>query len=245
LNLINEDFAIWAKGFSGCDGGDIGSPHNKSIWFCGIEYAGEDISDENELRKITFSEKVQIPFEGHTEWNHNLKHRFNWQAMKLLASINGGRVSEYKRFAEINQPFVKGANGYFKANLYPLAFKNTSHQFWKDSFAKATGLNKKQDYLEWIRINRFPIMKTWVENYCPKLIICAGRNYLGDYALAFADDGLAFNSEVIDDRELNWTINKNGSIVVVIPFMINRNGLTKNVSIQKFGDRIRELLASN
>ncbi len=63
-----------------------------------------------------------------------------------------------------------------------------------------------------------------------------------DYALAFSDAGLAFNAEVIDDRELSWIVNKNGTIVVVIPFMLNRYGLTKNVSIQKFGDRIRGLM---
>ena len=85
-------------------------------------------------------------------------------------------------------------------------------------------------------------MKTWVETYCPQLIVCVGKSYLTEYALAFTDDGLAFNPEVIDDRELNWIVNKNGTIVVVIPFMLNRYGLTKNESIQKFGDRIREQL---
>lgn len=245
MDTVNEEFSNWATGFSGCDGGDIGSPQNKSIWFCGIEWGGGHPSDENELINTIFSEKVEFPSEGYADWKDNLKPRFNfnWQALKLLTSINGGKVAEYKKFAETNRPFVKGAKGYFKANLYPFAFKNTSHEFWKDSFSKVTGLNKKQDYLEWIRINRFPIMKTWAENYCPKLIICVGKSYLVDYALAFADDGLAFNSEVIDDREFNWTINKNGTIVVVIPFMINRYGLTKNVSIQRFGDRIRELLS--
>lgn len=37
VDRVNEDFARWASGFSGCDGGDIGSSQGKSIWFCGIE----------------------------------------------------------------------------------------------------------------------------------------------------------------------------------------------------------------
>lgn len=240
--MIDKKFSSWATGFSGCDGGDIGSPQNKSIWFCGIEWGGGHPSDENELRNTIFSEKVEFPSEGYADWKENLSYRYNWQALKLLTSISGGSVSAYKEFAEINRPFIKGAKGYFKANLYPLAFKNTSHELWKVGFAKATGFNKKQDYQEWISKNRFPVMRTWVETYCPKLIICVGKSYLAEYALAFADAGLAFNFEAIDDRELNWAINKNGTIIVVIPFMINRNGLTKNVSIQKFGNRIRELL---
>lgn len=244
MDVINKEFAAWAKGFSGCDGGDIGSPQNKSIWFCGIEWGGGHPEDGHELREI-FSEKVGLPSEGHKDWKHNLAYPFNRQALKLLTSINGSNVSGYKEFAETYRPFNNGAKGYFKANLFPLAFKNTSHEFWKDGFAKATGINNKQNYLEWIKKNRFPIMKTWVETHCPKLIVCVGKSYLAEYALAFADDGLTFNSELIDDHDLNWAVNKNGTIVTVIPFMINRYGLTKNESIQKFGDRIRELLASD
>lgn len=37
IELTNAKFAKWATGFSGCDGGFIGSPQSKSIWFCGIE----------------------------------------------------------------------------------------------------------------------------------------------------------------------------------------------------------------
>ncbi|PSJ17328.1 hypothetical protein [Nitrosomonas supralitoralis] len=158
----------------------------------------------------------------------------------MLISINGGRVTDYKKFAETNQPFVKGAKGYFKANLYPLAFKTTKYECWKAAFQNATSFN---DYQEWIRKNRFPIMKKWVETYCPQLIVCVGISYLADYKIAFVDEGLSFHTEMIDDRELNWTINMNGTIVVVIPFMLNRYGLIKNVSIQKFGDRIRELIS--
>ena len=127
-------------------------------------------------------------------------------------------------------------------NLYPLAFKNTSHVLWKEGFAKATGLDTKDNYHEWIKTNRFPIIREWVGTYSPKLIVCVGKSYLPEFSLAFADDGLVFNTEVIDDRELSWGINKNGTIVVVIPFMVNQNGLTRNASIQKFGDRIREFL---
>ena len=161
--------------------------------------------------------------------------------MKLLGAINGFSVSEYKRFAETVKPFTKGEHGYFKMNLFPLAFKNTSHQLWEEAFAKATGLDQKSDYLEWIRTNRFPVMKSWVEAYSPKLIICVGIGYLSDYQRAFADDGLEFHRRLIDDRELNWAVNGNGTIMVVIPFMVNRNGLTKNVTIQRFGDQIRLL----
>lgn len=37
---ITTDFGKWARGFSGCDGGDIGSHEKQSIWYCGIEWGG-------------------------------------------------------------------------------------------------------------------------------------------------------------------------------------------------------------
>jgi hypothetical protein len=37
-------------------------------------------------------------------------------------------------------------------------------------------------------------------------------------------------------------LNDNGTLVVNIPFMVNRYGLIKNVSIEKFGNRIKELI---
>ncbi len=247
LKNADAKFAKWATGFSGCDGGDVGAPANRSIWFCGIEWGGGHPANEQELYDTIFSENVESPAEGYTDdvsrpgWRHNLSYIFNWQAMKLLGVINGFSVSEYKRFAETVKPFTKGERGYFKMNLFPLAFKNTSHQHWEDAFAKATGLDQKTDYLGWIRTNRFPVMKSWVEAYSPKLIICVGIGYLADYQRAFVDNGLEFSRTLIHDRELNWVVNKNGTVVVVIPFMVNRNGLTKNVSIQAFGDHIRML----
>ena len=50
-----------------------------------------------------------------------------------------------------------------------------------------------------------------------------------------------FEKEFIDDRELSWGVNSEGTLVIVLPFMINRNGLVKNTSIQKVGERISQI----
>lgn len=240
--MVSEQFFKWATGFSGCDGGDIGSPSSRSIWFCGIEWGGEHPADEHELTHSIFTKNLEQPNDGYQEWTENIAYIFNWQAMKLLNAIHGGSVLDYKKFAYTNQPFVKGAEGFFKMNLYPLAFKNTSHELWKSGFSIATGLASKQDYISWIKENRFPILKRLVETHVPKLVVCVGKSYLSEFASVFSENASEFKCEVIDGRELNWTVNKQGSLVVVIPFMVNRNGLTKNVTIQKVGNRIGELL---
>ena len=247
MKNCDAKFGEWALGFSGCDGGDIGTPASPSTWFCGIEWGGGHPPDEQELRDAVFTGDVAQPTGGYQSdengpgWRNNLNYIFNWQAMKLLAAINGSSVSTYKEFAEAKRPFTKGEQGYFKLNLFPLSFRNTSHELWEAAFARATGLEKKSDYLDWIRANRFPIMKSWVEKYSPTLIICVGITFLSDYKTAFVDEGLELNCKLIDDKQLHWAFNRNGTLVVVIPFMVNRYGLTKNVSIQKFGNEIRVL----
>ena len=253
--MVNPIFEKWATGHSGCDGGDIGFVERPSIWFCGIEWGGGKPDDQDEhAYESKLLETLQLDVSapaigyvndnGEPNWTENLAYIFNWQAMKLLTAISGGQFSDYKKFAESEQPFVKGRKGYYKMNLYPLAFKNTSHHLWQGGVAKVTGFENKQDYKDWVRRCRFPVMKTWVELYVPALIVCTGITYSDEFKHAFVDDGKEFKRKAIDGKDLYWWINKNGTVIVNIPFMVNRNGLTRNVLIQKFGEWIRALISS-
>jgi hypothetical protein len=87
-------------------------------------------------------------------------------------------------------------------------------------------------------------MRNWVNKHTPSVIVCVGKSYLDDFTLAFADENLDLKRETIDDREFSWVINNTGTLVVILPFMVNRNGLTKNTSIQKVGERIGQLIRS-
>jgi len=85
--MINEDFKKWALGFSGCDGGDIGSPQHQSIWLCGLEWGGgfkpEQLADE-------FKNNVGKPPTGYESHKLNLDYQFNTKAVKLLISHSHG-----------------------------------------------------------------------------------------------------------------------------------------------------------
>lgn len=72
-------------------------------------------------------------------------------------------------------------------------------------------------------------------------MICVGKTYLQEFSAAFLDGEQSVQREVIDDRELSWARNSNGTLVVILPFMLNRHGLVRNASIQKFGERIWDL----
>lgn len=243
--MTNQDstnlFKEWCIGYSGCDGGDIGSPESPSIWVCGIEWGG---GDTPKSLSSSITDDVKTPPLGYDKWQTNLSYIFNWQIVKLLSAINGGHVSEYKEFAEQIMPFTNGANGYFKLNLHPISFKDTSYDRWSTEFSHISGFPTKIDYLTWSTNQRLPQMRKWAEQSKPKLILCLGKTYLPQFSKAFLDENSVINQEIIENKEMYWSKNLDGSLVVVIPFMVNRNGLTRNVAIQCFGERIKDLMAN-
>lgn len=239
--MKNTRFEKWGLGYSGCDGGDIGSPENPSIWVCGIEWGGGHSPEGLESH---MNEDSSHPPGGYEVWTDNLAYIFNWQVMKLLTAINGNNVSEYKKFAEHVQPFVLGRKGYFKMNLYPIGFKDTSQDRWHSRFAEITGFESKSDYLDWCSKCRFPQIRRWAEQLKPKLIICLGKTYLNEFKAAFHEVGAVLDHESIDERDIFWGFNTQGTLIVILPFMVNRNGLIKNTSIQKAGGRIAQIITN-
>ncbi len=198
---VTKSFESWALGYSGCDGGEIGSPLSPSTWVCGIEWGG---GHTPESLVAHMEEDVSSPPRGYADWADNLAYIFNWQVMKLLSVINGGAVSDYKKFAERVKPFVTGSCGYFKMNLYPIGFKDTSHARWHDNFSNITGFESKADYLSWCSAFRFPEVRKWTKLASPELILCLGRTYIEEFRVAFLNDSSTFTHEIIDDRDLFW-----------------------------------------
>lgn len=110
----NPNFETWATSYSGCDGGDIGSPERRAIWLCGIEWGGartaEQLQDEMQCDE-------PCPPRGYGDASENLTYIFNRQVMKILAAIHGRPVSEYRDFCQQAKPFTQGSSGYFKGGF--------------------------------------------------------------------------------------------------------------------------------
>jgi len=111
---MRTKFENWCLDYSGCDGGDIGNPQNKSTWVCGIEWGGGH-DPEGLLEHM--NQNLTEPPRGYDTWEENISYIFNWQVMKLFSAIYGGTVDDYKVFAEQTKPFVSGSNGFFKLKL--------------------------------------------------------------------------------------------------------------------------------
>ncbi|MFZ2124498.1 MAG: hypothetical protein WA012_12555 [Rhodoferax sp.] len=236
---VENEFQKWATGFSGCDGGDIGSPDRRSVWVCGIEWGGGH--DQAALKKHIQGE-VSAPALGYEEYQENFAYIFNWQTMKLLSAMQGGSAKNYVEMAEKCRPFVKGSKGFFKMNLFPISFKDTGHQRWQDDFVAITGFNNKADYLAWCKRARFSVMRSWVAKFKPKVIVCFGKTFINDFGSAFVNGDTKFIKEPILNRELSWTRTQDGVLVAVCPFPVNRYGLNSDALLQAFGDRIGILM---
>ena len=236
---VTPQFAQWACGYSGCDGGDIGSAERPATWFCGIEWGGS--RDASHLAQ-DIAHDVSHPPLGYAHWERNLAYRYNQQASKLLATIAGHPVAHARQFLQEAQPFCQNS-GYFKLNLFPVAFKDTNHARWHADYTAVTGLTTKQDYLDWCRQHRLAALRAKAAEHRPRLIVCVGKTYVQDFKLAFLDNHTVhMQRKPIAGLELLHKRNAEGALVVVLPFMINRNGLTRNSAIQEFGDRIAQLL---
>lgn len=240
--MTAEQFKKWALSYAGCDGGDAGSPKNRSIWLCGIEWGGGHTPDD--VRK-NITEEVRTPPDGYDTWDENLEFHYNRQVMKLFSAMNGRPVSEFRRFAEDMKPFIGGASGYYKLNLYPIAFKTTSHDLWKSGFADVTGFPSKEAYLQWCNEVRLPAISEWVRLHQPSAVICLGKTFRNQFGKAFLIDEGAWKVEALGDRQLAYGRNPVGANIFVIPFVSGPNGLNRNSTIQLFGERITEIMRCN
>ena len=232
---VTPEFEKWAKGFSGCDGGNL----QGSIWLCGVEWGmGAEHVLEEEIRK-----PVTKPPQIYKSGEENLKYPLNRMFLKLIAALRGRPVEDYEDVArEEPFPFHRHSD-FFKLNLFPIAFKDVKKkkypQLWNEC-RRATGLSTADDYLDWCRENRFPQMRSWVKRGQPNLIIGVGLEYQLDFQKAFGFEGVV-NEERIEGTRLVWMSNGK-SILALVPSPTSPSGLNSNKRMQAFGKRLRAIL---
>lgn len=237
-------FQAWCLGYSGCVGGDVGSPSGPSIWVCGIEPGGVRSITAPALECAIHTEDRSRPAPGYEDWRTDVAHSFNRRIMKLLAAFHGEPVAGYRTFAQTRQPFVRGGRGFFKMNLYPVGFADTNVRRWDMGFAGVTGFARKADYLSWCDDHRLPILRRWAEASRPSLIVCLGKSYRLKFQTAFMEEEAGLAHEMLRGKQLSWGINGQGTVVAIVPFMTSASGLQSDVAIQAFGDRLREVVAA-
>lgn len=235
---VDPEFAEWARGFSGCDGGNI----EGSIWLCGIEWG----LGKPHILKKELQEDVTRPPQGYTKADDVLRspdgrpYPFNRMFLKLVAAMRGRPLEAYKDIAN-EEPFpFHCKSDYFKLNLFPVAFQKVDAALWDHQYRTATGLPSRSEYLRWCRENRFPIIRSWVKQGQPKLIVCVGLSYMEDFHCAFGISGKK-HEETIQGKRLVWFADDT-TTVAVVPFPTSPSGLNSDQAVQAFGQRLSSIV---
>jgi len=242
-NQPNPAFKRWALGYSGYDGGDPGTPSRPSTWLCGIEW-GAGITTE-ELAKCIDQDNVDRLPDGFVGPEVNFKFPFNRGALKLFHTIEGGDPADYRAFGAAKRPFCVGAHGYFKTNLFPVAFKDISHAHWNAELAALTGFVTKEAYLTWVRKGRFETFRRLAKQCRLRLVACTGVGWEEDFRLAFLGSQREFTKNSVDGHKVLTGRSPEGALVAVVPFFTSPSGLKKDTSIQAVGEFLRKDLLSN
>lgn len=229
--------AVNSDEFDGCDGGDVGSPTRPSIWLMGIEHG-------------TFNSIHDSPNGGHEreDENYSVKLQLGWpynrNAFKLLAALEGQPVDSYREFATSRRIFEKGSERYFKGNLYPYASRRVSE--WSDEAQLATGMDKRAFQVhcehQW-----FPVIRSWVERYQPRLVIGVGNSFKRQFSQAILGRALNFETETFivngHSKHLNFAAH-DGTLLAVVPHISGSSmGLNSDASLQEAGTRIKARLS--
>jgi hypothetical protein len=229
-----DDFTKWASGYSGCNGDVTGN-----IWFCGIEYGGNEA--ENEFQFTDASNPADIP-------DDFFKYQYNIKVAKIYATLRGEAVENYSTVALRDNLFVHNS-GVFKMNLYPISFHHDTDDLWPEWIYRKTGLPTKSIYRAWCQIYRFSEILKWVNKHSPKIIICTGITYQNDFIMAF--NGLEdlykkdISKKTISGRDLvALNVNDDKTILVIIPFLGGTHGLNSDQLLQVFGKEIQNLCNS-
>ena len=103
----------------------------------------------------------------------------------------------------------------------------------------------KRNYVKWCKAHRLPVLRQWALRHLPKLIVCFGKTYLGDFKMAFGERSCTDYQETIAGKDLRWFRTGFGTVGAARPFLVNRHGLNSNASLLAFSERMRDILAAD
>jgi hypothetical protein len=241
---VNDEFALWATGFAGMDGGNIDS----AIWICGIE---PNLGIPPRLLPIddfcyTHRTGRRVPW-----WNDQFRRTFpgflNWgfdqKVAKILLHYHGRDIAAYPRYMQEELYTQNGSC--FKLNLFPLTAPGTDH--WSLEHFELTGLRTRTLYRAWCTIHRFPFIRQLVRVHPPRIVVATGSGgFRPDFILAFAHPDNLFRQGIWHPlatgcRRVEEIRISNERTLLITPFL-GRGGLMADEDLTQLADLIHHIL---
>lgn len=237
----NQKIVDWLKSPLGCDGGNI----DGSIWFFGLEYGGMEQS---------LSWLQDEAMQEHAHVGKDYRERFpnafpyNTKLCKLYAAMLGRSLHDYSSVFEetymFGRPGTVPASDTYKGNIYVCAFPEENEEHFTEEFQTAFECKTKEEYKALHRTHRFPMLRAWVKEHNPKVIVCFGISYPADFVRAFHDasgDCEFMTNESGENVRAMWgMINDNKTLLIIVPFLGRfPSSLQSDAQLQEAGEIIR------
>lgn len=232
---VNKNFAVEAlEKYCGCDSdaNQAGTPDSPSLWILGIEHGtfnSRHVPESASAEDETYSIATQMVFP------------FNKRLFALLASLAGEPTDSWREYAQKHQPFVKGTPGFFKGNLYPVACNNIAE--WTPAHVEETGFASKAEYAEWCHEQRLPVMRGWIVEHGPKLVIALGVGNKDEFARAVFGEAVPLAPIRFFENKTLHHFERDGLRLVVLPHLTGPSGLNSDASMDAATQFIRETAA--
>jgi hypothetical protein len=231
---VRPEFAEWARGWSGVNGGNP----NGALWVCGLEFGtGEETPTLDRSRE-------RYAIEGVPAWTQDfirdyreqiLKSPFIGKLAKVVLAFEGRPIKDYRDF-RLNGLLMPAGTA-FHINLYPMSFRNMHGGHWSREHFELTGHPNKLLYKAWCMEHRFPWLAEQVRHAAPKVLVCTGTSYAEDFRFAFTtdpfDDGAKWTLPS-GKRVEEHSINEGKTRLLITPFF-GQGGLMKDEDLEALG----------
>lgn len=221
---MNQQFEILNK-FKG-----FGNPNGK-IWFVGLEEAANfETNLDNIVKEYT---NETLPFlKGSIQKDsssNGKKYTKVYDVMsKIMVGLSHSQNTDWKTYR--NEYLLTGTSNEFQMNLYPLGKKN--FKIWPPCYQEIFNFHDKQDYINTVKTERFPILYNFWLSHKPFFTICFGIGNYEDFITLFKLNKSKYLNEV---GGYLFSEEK----IIITPFFSNRNMGSERIkqtviTIQKF-----------
>ena len=163
----------------------------------------------------------------------------------LLAAISGRPARSWLEFAHEVQPFVRNSKGYFKGNLYP--YPCVKGKRWSMELERERGMTAIE-YRAWCDVHRPPVIKSWVDEYQPRLFLGFGSAVARQFSRCYFGEAVPMNAYKLtmskgQAKRLRHARRGGCNLVVLSDPSSGYNALDTDESIERLGQMIRDLVA--
>lgn len=233
----NAEFADWAIGWSGVNGGNPAG----HLWVCGLEFGtGED-------KPTLDRDRERFAVEGVPAWTDPFveayrtpitRSPFIRKLAKVVLAYQGRPIDKYGDFRVGG--LLRHDGVAFHINLYPLPFRNMGAGWSRDHY-DLTGCPSKLLYRAWCMQRRFPWLASQVRRYAPDVLVCTGSSYADDFRLAFCADPFAPGTSwsLPSGKQVEEHTIDDTTRLLITPFF-GQGGLMRNDDLAALGRHARE-----